>query len=144
MNRVRQVVALIAGSAALAALGLGALIAVLFFAWDLAPGLFRARAPLPSLPFASDAWRAASATDESEDSVRLLMARSFLETHPPVGRTRDLIVALLGEPDDTPYFREYQMVYHLGPERGPFGIDCEWLVLRVENGVVSEARIVVD
>jgi hypothetical protein len=40
-------------------------------------------------------------------------------------------VALLGEPPKTEYFKEFDLVYYLGPERGFMGIDSEWLVLKL-------------
>jgi hypothetical protein len=96
------------------------------------------------LDFDSTKWQAASNHDRSHDSVRLRMADSFLSDRQPVGKTRDQLVALLGEPDDTEYFRNYDMVYYLGPERGPFGIDSEWLVIKLTDGVAAEARLVAD
>ena len=55
------------------------------------------------------------------------------------------VVALIGEPDNTSYFREYDMVYRLGMERGFISIDSEWLVLRLDaNQVVTKFRIVRD
>ena len=35
-----------------------------------------------------------------------------------------------GVPPPTDYFREYDYAYWLGPERGLFSIDSEWLVVR--------------
>jgi hypothetical protein len=94
--------------------------------------------------FESGAWRA-NPSQFSHESIRLRMADDFLATQAPVGKSRDQIVALLGEPDETPYFRDYGMVYHLGQERGFFAIDSEWLVFRVDDqGQVGEALIVRD
>jgi hypothetical protein len=54
-------------------------------------------------------------------------------------------VSLLGTPPPTAYFRDYQFVYWLGPERGFMSIDSEWLAIRFDrNGKVMEARIVRD
>jgi hypothetical protein len=61
------------------------------------------------------------------------------------GRTRAEIVALLGEPPRTDYFRDYDLVYWLGPERGMMSIDSEWLVFRLDStGRVIEHRLVTD
>ena len=69
-----------------------------------------------------------------------LLARGTL-----LGKSRAEVVAMLGEPPETEYFREWHLVYRLGPERGLFGIDSEWLVLRIrEDGRVAECRIVTD
>ena len=52
---------------------------------------------------------------------------------------------MLGEPPETEYFRDWDLVYWLGPERGFMSIDSEWLVLRLhENGRAAECRIVRD
>ena len=61
------------------------------------------------------------------------------------GRTRAEIVALLGEPPRTEYFRDYDLVYWLGPERSMMSIDSEWLVFRLDStGRVIEHRLVTD
>src|SRR5688572_23107227 len=78
-------------------------------------------------------WLAASVPDGTYNSVRLRMADSFLADERPIGKSREQIVSLLGEPNDTPYFAECDMVYYLGPERGPMGIDSEWLVLKLKD-----------
>jgi hypothetical protein len=73
------------------------------------------------------------------------MVDDLLKRHSLDEMTRAEVVALLGEPDDTPYFREWDMVYWLGPERGLIGIDSEWLVLRLdEHQQVIEHRVVTD
>ena len=55
------------------------------------------------------------------------------------------IISVLGTAPPTDYFREYDFVYWLGPERGLFGIDSEWLVLKYgADGRVTEYRIVTD
>ena len=51
---------------------------------------------------------------------------------------------LLGVPPATEYFREDQYVYWLGPERGLFSVDSEWLVVKCEQGFVLSARVVTD
>ncbi len=61
------------------------------------------------------------------------------------GKTRVEVVALLGEPPPTEYFRNWDLVYWLGPERALFSIDCEWLVFRLDQtGRVADYRIVRD
>jgi hypothetical protein len=62
-----------------------------------------------------------------------------------VGWTRQEVVALLGEPPKTEYFKEFELVYYLGPERGFMGIDSEWLVLKLgPEGRVKSAVIAHD
>ncbi len=96
------------------------------------------------IPFDSEVWMA-TPSEFSLDSVRLRMVDDLLATRPLVGRHRDEIVALIGEPDDTPYFRKYPMVYHLGQERHPFGIDSEWLVIQLnDHGIATESLVVTD
>lgn len=81
----------------------------------------------------------------SREPIRIRMVDDLLERHQLTGMGRAEVVAILGEPDRTPYFREWDMIYWLGPERGLLGIDSEWLVLRVdERHRVVEHRIVTD
>ena len=96
------------------------------------------------LPFESAGWRAAPRDDGTHNAVRLRMADSFLADQRPVGKSRREIVALLGEPDDTPFFPQYDMAYYLGPARSPMPIDSEWLVFTLADGVVTEAKLVTD
>ncbi len=58
--------------------------------------------------------------------------------------TKTEIDESLGVPPETNYFREYDYVYWLGPERGFMSIDSEWLGIRFENDVVLEARLLRD
>jgi hypothetical protein len=61
------------------------------------------------------------------------------------GKSRSQVIKLLGEPPETGYFRKWELVYYLGPERGFISIDSEWLVLRFgRDGRVAEERIVTD
>ena len=43
------------------------------------------------------------------------------------------MIALIGEPQPSDLFPEYDMVYWLGPERGLVGIDSEFLVMKVDK-----------
>ena len=95
------------------------------------------------LEFDATVWQASEA-DDTHASIRLRMVHSFLAGQQPAGKSREQILALLGEPDDTRYFRDYDMVYYLGPERGPMSIDSEWLVFKLKDGVVTEARLAND
>ena len=52
---------------------------------------------------------------------------------------------MLGEPPHTGYFKDWDLVYWLGRERGFISIDSEWLVVRLDpKGWVREYRIVRD
>jgi hypothetical protein len=61
------------------------------------------------------------------------------------GKTRRQVIELLGKPSDDGYFRDWHLVYWIGPERGFMSIDSEWLVLRLgRDDRVVECRIVRD
>jgi hypothetical protein len=61
------------------------------------------------------------------------------------GLMREQVVELLGPVDQTARWREWDLVYYLGPERSPLGIDSEWLVIRLDAGrKVSTSQVVRD
>ncbi|MBD1868846.1 hypothetical protein H6F95_16340 [Cyanobacteria bacterium FACHB-471] len=73
------------------------------------------------------------------------MVDNLLKQHTLAGMNRSEVVVLLGEPDMTDYFQDYDLVYWLGPERGLISIDSEWLVFRLDaQGRVSEHQLVTD
>ncbi len=74
-------------------------------------------------------WRQEDTGAEIMWPHRLCMVDDLLRRHDLHGWERSRVVALLGEPDQTNWDREGQLVYRLGPERGLFRIDSEWLVL---------------
>ena len=95
-------------------------------------------------PFDSAKWKASLAT-ESDEPVRLRMVDHLLHTHTLRGLTRRQIEDLLGIPPATDYFQSYDLVYWLGPERGAFSIDSEWLAIRIgPDQRVAEACILRD
>ena len=78
-------------------------------------------------------------------SVRLRMADDLVDNKKLIGLTRQEVVARLGEPPKTEYFKEFDLVYNLGPERGFISIDSEWLVLKLgPDGRVNRATIARD
>ena len=118
-----------------------------FYVWPLY-SLFNSLAPDDRCPghehFNAGIWRDSVQT-YSVLAPRGCMVDDLIATHRLRGVPRRDIVALLGEPRPTGYFKKYDLVYWLGPERGPFGIDSEWLVLRLDStGRVAEARVVTD
>jgi hypothetical protein len=67
------------------------------------------------------------------NDIRIKMVDDLLRRHTFKGMTRKQVVSIIGEPDKTEYFKEWDLVYWLGPERGFFGIDSEWLVFKMDN-----------
>lgn len=95
------------------------------------------------LPFNRKLWDAEPKAWDDETRERL--ADGLLASKVLIGKLRADIVALLGEPPPTDYFREFDLVYWLGAERGLMRLDSEWLVMRLDaTGRVSEAMIVTD
>ena len=78
-------------------------------------------------------------------SVRLRMAEDLVDNKKMVGLTRQEVVAQLGEPPKTEYFKNFDLVYYLGPERGFVSVDSEWLVMKLgQDGRVTRAIIARD
>lgn len=81
----------------------------------------------------------------SRDAVRGCMVDDLLRRRLLEGRTRDEVVALLGEPRRTTFFGDHDLVYWLGPERSLLSVDSEWLLLRLgADGRVAEIRLATD
>ena len=79
------------------------------------------------------------------DGVRIRMVDDLLRRHRFGGMTRGQVTAIVGEPDKTNYFSDWDMVDWLGPERGFMGVDSEWLVFRLDGEKrVSEYEILRD
>jgi hypothetical protein len=77
---------------------------------------------------------------------RLRMADGLVRDATLLGMTRSEVETFLGPQTNTSMMKSaYEYVYWLGPERGFFSIDSEWLVLNFdENGKVKEALIARD
>jgi hypothetical protein len=73
------------------------------------------RAWFPGRSFDRAAWQADAM---AETGVRKAMADRLLAHRTLVSKTRAEVVDLLGEPSSTEYFREWDLVYRLGMERG--------------------------
>lgn len=92
--------------------------------------------------FNAKAWHDAALV---EQGIRLEMADRLIVRAILKGKSRAEVVAMLGEPPPTEYFRNWDLVYWIGPERSFFSIDSEWLVFRLgPDGRVVEYRIVRD
>ena len=96
----------------------------------------------PGQPFDSLQWHADA---NVRSGVRQRMADRLIARGSLIGLTRNEAVALLGEPPETGYFTDWDLVYLLGDERGFISIDSEWLVLRLgPNGRIAQAKLVTD
>lgn len=91
--------------------------------------------------FVSSKWKGAL---ENENSIKINMIDDLLKKHELIGMSMMEIEDLLGRPPQTGYFKDYDFVYWLGPERGVFGIDSEWLGIKFHEGKVIKADILRD
>ena len=98
------------------------------------------------LAFDAHAWRTNTADAGREWPTRLRMVDSLMDRRLLDGLTRAQVVELLGPADGTAKWREWDLVYQLGPERNAlFRIDSEWLVIRLDaRGAVTSYRLVAD
>ena len=90
--------------------------------------------------FDSNTWKSVPAGDPG----KLAMVDDLLARHKLVGMTRTEIDTMLGTPPKASYFRDYDYVYWLGPERGFMSIDSEWLCIAFDGDVVVDARLTRD
>lgn len=91
------------------------------------------------------AWRQGESAKFPSNAPRLRMADGLVQSKVLVGKPKAEVLAMLGAPSQTDKFKEYDLVYWLGAERGFITIDSEWMVLKcTETGIVKEARIVRD
>jgi hypothetical protein len=86
------------------------------------------------LPFDSVGWKARSADAGSSRPTRLRMVDDLLGQRRLDGLAREQVVDLLGSTDETDKWREWDLVYYLGPERSFMSVDSEWLVIRLDAG----------
>jgi hypothetical protein len=76
---------------------------------------------------------------------RLGMADRLIAQGTLRGKSRLEVVDVLGEPPESGFFRDWDLVYWLGPERAFFSVDSEWLVFRLNKQLhVVDYRIVRD
>lgn len=77
--------------------------------------------------------------------LRSCMVDDLLAQDRLTHKTQAEVIALLGNPDDSPGFVEYDLVYVVGPERSFISIDYEWLLLTLDDqGRVETARLMTD
>ena len=97
---------------------------------------------LPFEFFDSQRWKL---VERSDDYSRLRMIEPLIMSGRLDGVTQPEVIALLGPSDDTNYFKEWDFVYWLGPERSFMSLDSEWLVIKIgPTGRVVEYRVVSD
>jgi len=70
------------------------------------------------------------------------MADELISSRTLYGKNQEEVIELLGKPSDSGYFRSYDLVYWLGPERSWISIDSEWLVIKLDDaGKVKEYKL---
>lgn len=76
---------------------------------------------------------------------RLMMVDKLLKKERRFrNKSRNYVTKTLGPATQTDYFSNFDLVYYLGPQRGP-GIDSEWLCFKLdESGIVQKCIIMVD
>lgn len=76
---------------------------------------------------------------------RIEMIDELLKKYKLKGMKKEEVIKLLGSADKTNYFKNWDMVYWLGPERGFISIDSEWLVLKLDtDNTVVDAKVLRD
>ena len=91
-------------------------------------------------PFDSERWK--NIQDKRTEMVDDLINKRLLDN-----LTKDQVIELLGEPlKDNPYFVSTgrDMIYHLGQERNPFGVDSEWLLVWLDDNKVTKYKLMTD
>ncbi|MBO1002125.1 hypothetical protein [Pseudogracilibacillus auburnensis] len=88
--------------------------------------------------FTTEKW-----LDKHEE--RVYIVDDLLSKHHFIGKTKEEIYELLGEPTETEYFKtENNIVYYLGDERGLIKIDSEWLVIYFHHNIVTKYSVKTD
>ncbi|MBM0745269.1 hypothetical protein JOY44_27750 (plasmid) [Phormidium sp. CLA17] len=73
---------------------------------------------------------------------RLEMADDLIHDRTLYGKTKAEVIELLGKPSNDGYFKTYDLVYWLGPSRGGFSVDSEWLLIQLnDSGRVSKYEL---
>jgi hypothetical protein len=95
--------------------------------------------------FDAGMWRDRSLDTDPQWPTRLRMVDDLIAKKQLDEMARGQVASLLGPGDQTDKWKDWDLVYYLGPERGAFGIDSEWLVIRFDaSGRVATYRIVRD
>ena len=96
-------------------------------------------------PFDSEVWKKHGSW-QSNAYPRLSMADDLIKRDALKGLKKGQVLEMLGDPGDHGYFRSYDLVYWLGPERSFIGIDSEWLAITLNKttGSVENYKLVRD
>lgn len=114
-----------------------AIAAVIFSAYYVAE-----HAPLP---FIASWWKIDKAEWNDTWHKRHRIADGLVLSGSLIGLTSEEIKAKWGKTSKTSFFREWDMVYHLGSETGFISIDGEWLVIKLnDHGVAVDVALVRD
>lgn len=82
---------------------------------------------------------------DGRDGVRHAMGERLAQRGTLVGKTGQAVVELLGTPITHQEFRDWNLVYDLGPARGFLAIGRDFLVIKLgSSGVVTASRIMTD
>lgn len=89
--------------------------------------------------FHSDRWL-------NKPSERTDMVGNLLQNYKIIGLTESEVLSLLGphDNDQGAFNADNRYVYYLGPERGLFSIDSEWLLIDFIDGIVSDYSLATD
>ena len=97
------------------------------------------------LPFIESSWNVRCSSGIAPLKIPHRMADRLVMSEVLIGKSAEDVITLLDEPKPSGYFKTYDFVYCLGPQRGLFPMDNEWLVLKLDkNGMVSKAAVVSD
>lgn len=94
----------------------------------------------PQKEFNSEKWL--SKPDKRTEMIDELVTSKLLDH-----KSKTEIIKLLGEPlDHCSYFLSSgrNMIYNLGKERNPFGVDSEWLLIWLNKDTVSKYEVTTD
>lgn len=120
--------------------------AVAFVGGQIAYGVYSYVRPFPACAFNATRWHWSprKLLIFERYPTRLRMADDLVANHLKHGMTKDEVRALIGPPDEHPYYEPAEWVYLLGPWRNQ-GIDNEWLALDFdEQGRLTRFEIVHD
>ena len=97
------------------------------------------------LPFSVSGWDV-DADHGTFFNTRYRIAERLVGSRRLQDMNREEIVALLGKPvTDVTRLGHHGLIYVLGPERGMFGIDYEWLLIDFDlTGRVSNVEVTTD